>query len=110
MQNYKIRSTKTHNDVPGGHVVHPLHVLSGEVSLPLLPSLGQCHVQRLAAQHLAVHGGHRLGGLVGRAEAHESESLRLLTVVHDLREKFEVSGEIYVFFLCVLHFKVKKML
>merc|ERR1719427_2621933 len=70
------------------HVVHSLHVLSGEVCFPLLPSLSQCHVQRLASQHVAVHGSHCLGGLIGRTEAFKS--LHELFVINRIVQIFHV--------------------
>ena len=43
--------------------------------LPLVLALRQRDVERLVAEQVAVHLRDRLGGLLGRAEAHEAEAL-----------------------------------
>lgn len=69
---------------------HPLHVLVGEVSLPLLFPLSQRHVQRLGGHDTAVHLRHGLGGLLRRGEAHKAEPLAATALHHHLeREDYE---------------------
>ena len=48
----------------GAHTGHALHVLVGEVRLPLLLALGQRHIEGLGGHNAAVHLRHRLGGLL----------------------------------------------
>jgi hypothetical protein len=52
-----------------------LHVLRHQVHLAFVLALGQRHVQWLGADDTIVHLSDRLGGLLGRREAHETKAL-----------------------------------
>jgi len=66
------------------HAGHPLDVLGGQVSLPVLLPLGEGNVEGLGNDDPAVHLSHGLGGLFRGGEADEAEALAATLLVHDL--------------------------
>ena len=66
------------------HPRHPLDVLAGQVSLPVLLPLGQGNVQRLRHDDPSVHLGDGLGGLLRGGEADEAEALGAALLAHHL--------------------------
>lgn len=66
------------------HALLALRVLGLELGTTELLALGEGDVQWLAVEHVAVHGGHGLGGLLGGGEAHKAKALGLAGgVAHD---------------------------
>ena len=61
-----------------------LHVLRGEVSLPVLLALGQSDIQRLGDDDAAVHFSDGLSGLFRCRETDEAEALGPAFFAHDL--------------------------
>ena len=74
------------------HASDPLHVLAGEVRLPVLLPLGEGHVQWLGHDDAAVHLRHCLRGLFGRRETDEAESLRPSLLRHDFGGRDSAEG------------------
>ena len=58
------------------HARHPLDVLACQVSLPVLFSLGERHIERLGYNNTPVHLGDRFRGFLGCGETHKAETLR----------------------------------
>ena len=66
------------------HAGHPLDVLGGEVSLPVLLSLGESNIERLGNDDPSVHLSDGLGCLLRRREANETEAFAPAFFVHHL--------------------------
>merc|ERR1719472_588343 len=66
------------------HACHPLDVLGGKVSLPVLLPLGECNIEGLGNDDPSVHLCDGLGCLLGGRETNESEALAPAFFVHDL--------------------------
>merc|ERR1719447_2502558 len=66
------------------HARHPLDVLRGKVSLPVLLSLGEGNIEGLCNDDPSIHLCDGLGCLLGGRETNESEALAPAFFVHDL--------------------------
>lgn len=68
----------------GSDARHPLHVLAGEMCLPLLLPLRQRHVQRLGGDDTSVHFGHGFSGLFRRRETNKPKTFAAAALHHHL--------------------------
>lgn len=69
----------------GPHASDALHVLVGEVSLPLLLPLGQSHIEGLGAHDAPVHLCHSFGGLLWRGKADKAKPFAPSIFQHHLQ-------------------------
>lgn len=71
----------------GLHCGEALHVLVGQDGLPLLFTLGQCHIQWLGAHDTSIHLCHSLCRFFWRGKTHKAKSLAVVTLCHHLKAR-----------------------